>query len=240
MAKLPSPSCCTLVPNRLASPAFEFGQESLFDSRARPVPVGDLPHMFMGEVQAAGNGGDDTPDPRGQSKLRLKRYTIHGEIQPRKVRLHKNRVLMSSEKHAFRVTADARQSVGRAFALARKELNLSQDEVGKRFKKSQNAVYNWEAGKVAPPIEAIRWLGREASPATRRALFVAAGIEDDAEGLLSLVADARSIELLANANQIWTPDAKVERSIALPAEWLPEATNSSPSSIPDIQTPKNL
>jgi transcriptional regulator with XRE-family HTH domain len=132
---------------------------------------------------------------------------------------------VSREKHTFRVTGDARVAVGKAFRIARIELNLSQEDVGKRFDKSQNAVYNWEKGKTAPPIEAIRWLGRQASAAAQRALFVAAGIEDDTEGLLSIVPEFRSIAVLINPDQLGIPDPKVDQTISLPAEWLPENEN---------------
>jgi transcriptional regulator with XRE-family HTH domain len=179
----------------------------------------------MRELEAARDGGDGPTDARDRGKIRLKRYTIHGELLPREEPLHEKSLIVSREKHTVRVTGEARAATGKAFLAARQELNLSQAEVGKRFKKSQNAVYNWEAGKTAVPIEAIRWISSKVSPVTRRTLLVAAGIEDDTEGLLSITPETRSIPLLASINQLGDPDAKVDRSIALPTEWLPEEAN---------------
>jgi transcriptional regulator with XRE-family HTH domain len=114
---------------------------------------------------------------------------------------------------------------GKAFRLARMEAGFSQAELAQRFAIAQPVVSRWERGVDLPPAEAVRELGRQISPDSRKELLIAAGLTEDPEVLLQVKSETRKIPLLLNSNELGTPDADMDYALSLPSEWLPQDAN---------------
>jgi hypothetical protein len=84
MPELSDLRSCSALPQGAVLP-LQFREESLGDAIALSVSVSDLPNVLMGEIEAPGDRSHHASGARSGGELRLERYKIHGEYQPRLV-----------------------------------------------------------------------------------------------------------------------------------------------------------
>lgn len=133
--------------------------------------------------------------------------------------------IVSTSKRKIRVSEDEGRAVGVAFKVARIETGMSQTELAKYLMVSQDSVSSWERGKTPAPIEAIRQLGRLVAPSSRDDLYRVTGIVDESAEVLQVNVEVRKIGLFTVSEELTDLTSATNRTISLPAEWLPNEAN---------------
>lgn len=212
-------------PFLLASP-LNFPPQRALDTRTGPIPVSHLPHMLVGQVEALGNSSHDSAHAKSGSEFESDRCRIHGEVQLSErtycAEVHKT----VKKKVQFRIRAEDRIAVGKAFQCARLETGMSRPQLCEAL--GINGVYTlsrWESGATAPPLEAIRAIGRLISPESRRELYRVTGVTNDETELLQVASPVRTIGVLNSPQELGDPMAAVAQTLPLPSEWLPQDAN---------------